>query len=127
MTFLTPYDPALIRRDASFRDENLFPEGLAQVVAKRAAGELYPGPFVNLGYGMSDGVPLVARQEDVLSSLIFLIEQGATAGIPTTGLNFGAMYNPAAILDDGYQFDFFQGAGWTLLSSVSRRLTSTET
>ena len=40
-----------------------------------------------------------------------MIEQGATAGIPTTGLNFGAMYNPSSIIDDGYQFDFFQGGG----------------
>jgi propionate CoA-transferase len=114
MTFLTDHDPALIRRDAPFEDEDLFPEGIARVVAKRAACELYSGAYVNLGYGMSDGVPLVARREGVLHSLIFLIEQGATAGIPTTGLNFGAMYNPAAILDDGYQFDFFQGGGLDL-------------
>ena len=40
-----------------------------------------------------------------------MIEQGAIAGIPTTGLNFGAMHNPSAIMDDGYQFDYFQGGG----------------
>jgi len=43
-----------------------------------------------------------------------MIEQGASGGIPTTGLNFGAMYNPAVIVDDGYQFDFFHGRGLDL-------------
>jgi propionate CoA-transferase len=38
-----------------------------------------------------------------------MIEQGQIDGVITTGLNFGAMYNPAAIIDDGYQFDQFHG------------------
>ena len=89
-------------------------EGIKRLVSRRAALELRRGAFVNLGYGMSDGVPIVARQEGITDQLVFMIEQGAIAGIPTTGLNFGAMYNPSAILDDGYQFDFFQGGGLDL-------------
>jgi len=111
MTFLSPFDPALVKRDVAYESDELALEGIKRLVSRRAALELKKGSYVNLGYGMSDGVPIVARQEGITDKLIFMIEQGAIAGIPTTGLNFGAMYNPSAILDDGYQFDFFQGGG----------------
>ncbi|MEE4166087.1 MAG: hypothetical protein V2I35_08815, partial [Desulfocapsaceae bacterium] len=111
MTFQTPFDPALVKRDVPFESEELRLEGVKRLVNRRAALELQPGAFINLGYGMSDGVPIVAQQEGITSQLVFMIEQGAIAGIPTTGLNFGAMFNPSAILDDVYQFDFFQGGG----------------
>jgi propionate CoA-transferase len=86
-------------------------DGIKHIIARRGALELFPGAFVNLGYGISDGIPIVARQEDYLDQITFLIEQGPIGGIPTTGLNFGAMHNPSAIIDDGYQFDFFHGGG----------------
>jgi propionate CoA-transferase len=111
MTFLTAFDPALVKRDVDYEAEELRLEGVKRVVSRRAALELRPGIFVNLGYGMSDGVPIVAQQEEITDELVFMIEQGAIAGIPTTGLNFGAMFNPTAIVDDVYQFDFFHGGG----------------
>lgn len=111
MTFLSPFDPSLVKRDVSYQGDELSLEGIKRVVSRRAALELQKGAYVNLGYGMSDGIPIVAQQEGITDKLVFMIEQGAIAGIPTTGLNFGAMYNPSAILDDGYQFDFFQGGG----------------
>jgi propionate CoA-transferase len=111
MTFLSPFDPALVKRDVDYQSDEPALEGIKRLVSRRAALELYQGAFVNLGYGMSDGIPLVAREEAITDQIIFMIEQGAIAGIPTTGLNFGAMYNPSAILDDGYQFDFFHGGG----------------
>jgi len=114
MTFLSPFDPALVNREAEYESDGLSLEGIKRVVSRRAALELSRGAYVNLGYGMSDGVPIVAQQEGITDRLIFMIEQGALAGIPTTGLNFGAMYNPSAILDDGYQFDYFQGGGLDL-------------
>ena len=111
MTFLSAFDPALVKRNAPYQNDELQLTGLKRIVNRRAAQELYAGAFVNLGYGMSDGVPVVAQQEGIVSELTFMIEQGATGGIPTRGLNFGAMYNPGSIVDDGYQFDFFQGGG----------------
>ena len=114
MTFISKYDPSLVKRDVPFTSEDLNLEGLKKVVSRRASRELFEGAFVNLGYGMADGVPIVAQQEDFENRLIFMIEQGASGGIPTTGLNFGAMYNPAVIVDDGYQFDFFHGGGLDL-------------
>lgn len=111
MTFLTAFDPALVKRDVEYEAEELKLEGMKRVVSRRAALELRPDIYVNLGYGMSDGVPIVAQQEEITDQLVFMIEQGAIAGIPTTGLNFGAMFNPTAIVDDPYQFDFFHGGG----------------
>ncbi len=111
MTFQTSFDPALVKRDVPFESEELRLEGVKRLVSRRAALELQPGAFINLGYGMSDGVPIVAQQEGITNQLVFMIEQGAIAGIPTTGINFGAMFNPSAIVDDVYQFDFFQGGG----------------
>ncbi len=110
MTFLTPFDAAMIDSEAAPRAQPGI-SGIKRVISRRAAMELKPGMYLNVGYGMADGVPIVARDEGMLDEVTFLIEQGALGGIPTTGLNFGAMYNPQAILDDGYQFDFFHGRG----------------
>lgn len=111
MTFISRFDPSLVKRDVPYNSEELMLEGIKRIINRRAALELQKGYFVNIGYGMSDGVPIVAQLEKIKDQIIFMIEQGAIAGIPTTGLNFGAMYNPTSILDDGYQFDFFHGGG----------------
>ncbi len=111
MTFISGFEEALVKRDVAYQSDDLGLEGLKKVIMRRASMELEPNAFVNLGYGMSDAVPIVANEEGICDELTFMIEQGASAGIPTTGLNFGAMYNPSSIVDDGYQFDFFQGGG----------------
>jgi propionate CoA-transferase len=111
MTFITDYEQALVQRDTSYQEAELKLEGIKKIIARRTAFELNEGDRVNLGYGMPDGVPIVARQEDILDHITFMIEQGQIGGVITTGLNFGAMYNPTAIIDDGYQFDFFHGGG----------------
>jgi propionate CoA-transferase len=111
MTYITDYDPSLIYKHEPWKEDTLTLDGIKHIIARRGALELFPGAFVNLGYGISDGIPIVARQENYLNQITFLIEQGPIGGIPTTGLNFGAMHNPSAILDDSYQFDFFHGGG----------------
>ena len=111
MTFLTEYEKAFIDREISFTSEDLKLEGVKRIIARRAAFELPRKGFVNLGYGIPDGIPIVAKEEDMLDDITFMIEQGQTDGVIATGLNFGAMYNPTAIADDPYQFDFFHGGG----------------
>ena len=109
MTFISHYEKALVDRNADYAKEQLALEGIKKVIARRAALELDKDDFVNLGYGMPDGVPIVIQQSNQLNNIIFMIEQGQIDGVITTGLNFGAMYNPSAIIDDGYQFDQFHG------------------
>jgi propionate CoA-transferase len=111
MTFITNYNDALINKETPFEEDDLVLEGAKRLIARRAALELKKGYNVNLGYGMPDGVPIVAKEEHIIKDITFLIEQGPIGGVLTTGLNFGAMYNPSAIIDDGYQFDFFHGGG----------------
>jgi len=111
MTFITDHEEAFIDRTANYESNNLKLEGIKRVISRRAALELPKKGFVNLGYGIPDGVPIVAKEEDVLDDITFMIEQGQTDGVIATGLNFGAMYNPAVITDDPYQFDFFHGGG----------------
>jgi len=111
MTFITDWEEAFIDRRANYKTEELTLTGVKRVIARRASMELRRKSFVNLGYGIPDGIPIVAREEGILSEITFMIEQGQTDGVIATGLNFGAMYNPAIIVDDPYQFDFFHGGG----------------
>lgn len=111
MTFISEHEAAFIDRTAEYASEKLTLEGIKRVIGRRAAMELPTKGFVNLGYGMPDGIPIVAKEEGILEDITFMIEQGQTDGVIATGLNFGAMYNPAMITDDPYQFDFFHGGG----------------
>jgi propionate CoA-transferase len=111
MTFITHYDEALINRTTPFDQDDMALEGIKRVICRRAALEIKRNGFINLGYGMPDGVPGVVNEEGLKEQVVFMIEQGQINGTLTTGLNFGAMYNPSAIIDDGYQFDFFHGGG----------------
>ncbi len=111
MTFITAHEPAMVDRKATYLPDALSLTGIKRRIAERATQELEKGAFVNLGYGMPDGVPIVAQEKKLMDELTFLIEQGQIGGIVSMGLDFGAMYNPAAIVDDGYQFDLFHGGG----------------
>jgi propionate CoA-transferase len=82
-----------------------------KIVARRAAMELEEGAVCNIGSGICTGIGIVAAEENVIDRIVLTNEQGLIGGAPAGGLDAGASRNYAAIIDQPYQFDFYDGGG----------------
>ncbi len=112
-TYQMDYSPAYAGELRVPMDEiSPLPLDPRKVIARRAALELLPGAICNLGSGISTGISNIAAEEGILDWIVLTNEQGLNGGAPSP--DAGAAINYTSIIDQPYQFDFYDGGGLDL-------------
>jgi propionate CoA-transferase len=112
-TYQMDYSPAYAGEvRVPLSDITPLPMDARKVIARRAAMELRPAAICNLGSGVSTGIASIAAEENILDQIVLTNEQGLIGGAPSA--DAGAAINYTSIVDQPYQFDFYDGGGLDL-------------
>ncbi len=112
-TYLMDYSPAYAGEiKVPMSEITPLPMDPRKVIARRAAMELCPGAVCNLGSGVSTGIATIAAEEGIVDRIVLTNEQGLIGGAPSS--DAGAAVNYTSIVDQPYQFDFYDGGGLDL-------------
>jgi propionate CoA-transferase len=111
-TFVDQYDPAISGQVRSqLKPPTVVPLDEKRIIGRRALMELRSGQTANLGIGIPEQVAQSAFEEGVFDRFTLTVESGLVGGIPLGGLRFGTGINFDAMIDQPYQFDFYDGGG----------------
>lgn len=93
--------------------ENIEPLPLNErkVCARRGTMEIKKGNLVNLGFGVSEGVGVVAGEEGISDKFTFSVESGPLGGVIMGGKAWGAATNMEARFNQSETFDLYDGGG----------------
>lgn len=82
-----------------------------KIIARRGTMEIEKGNVGNLGIGVPEMVSSVVSEEGISDWMTLTVESGPVGGSPQAKNRFGTSINADAILDQPYQFDFYDGGG----------------
>ena len=111
-TFTESYNPSYCGKSGEMITDLKKKDSLERrIICRRAIKELEEGSVINLGIGVPEDIASVLKEQNNDSNIAITVESGPIGGIPAGGLSFGCSQNPEAIIDQPYQFDFYQGNG----------------
>lgn len=111
-TATTEYNAGWAQKERVVTDEiQPAPLNVRKVLARRAAMELSKGDVINLGAGIPEVVGAVAAEEGFADDITMTVECGHVGGLPMSGLDFGACYNPDYVTTAVSQAEWYDGGG----------------